>query len=538
MFLKYLKHFILGQTLARRFGRILSQAAKLLLGDISGYTYATMNPIYLHNTLTGKKELFTPLKAGEVSMYHCGPTVYNYAHIGNFRTYVFGDLLRRVFEYNGYSIRQVMNITDVDDKTIRGSQQSGISLKEFTRKYEDIFKAELSDLHIKMPMQMPRATESVDEMISLIQTLLEKKIAYATSDGVYFSIEKSAGYGQLAQLDLCKHEDGAGSEHRVKADEYEKENPQDFALWKFHTAEDDEVSWETPFGKGRPGWHIECSAMAMTALGPTIDIHTGASDLIFPHHTNEIAQSEAVTGKTFVNVWMHAGFLNVDSKKMAKSANNFYTLPILKEKNISPLAYRYWLLTAHYRTQVNFTEESVLSAGVALGRLQDAVEKLMKEGADISDTSKSKDAVQSSTADSIAIDARGPNTNDVIAAYEKDFAEAINDDLNISKALALAWELVKEKGVADDEKLGLILKFDNVFGLGLKETAERKISAGENEAAEIAPDLKEKLDALLDIRKKAREEKNWDTSDKARDNIRALGFEVLDGESGQTIRNI
>lgn len=489
-----------------------------------------MHPIYLHNTMTGKKELFTPLKAGEVSMYHCGPTVYNYAHIGNFRTYVFGDLLRRVFEYNGYDIRQVMNITDVDDKTIRGSQQSGISLKEFTRKYEDIFKTELAELHIKTPMQMPRATESVEEMITLIQALLDKKTAYATADGIYFSIEKSAHYGQLAQLDFAKHahdahaghderHEASADHHRIKADEYEKENAQDFALWKFHTPEDGNVAWETPFGKGRPGWHIECSAMAMTALGPTIDIHTGASDLIFPHHTNEIAQSEGVTGKTFVNVWMHAGFLNVDSKKMAKSANNFYTLPILKEKSISPLAYRYWLLTAHYRTQINFTEESVLAASVALGRLQDSVEKYMRES-EIMGSDKHEGEAEA------------------VAAYEKNFAEAINDDLNISKALALSWELIKDKSLTDSTKLDLLAKFDEVFGLGLKETAAQKIAAAKSEESDISQEVREKLDALLGARKKAREEKNWSESDKARDEIKSLGFEVLDGESGQTIRKI
>lgn len=484
-----------------------------------------MKQIRLYDTLTGEKKDFKPLKAGEVSIYNCGPTVYNYAHIGNFRTYIFGDVLRRVFEYNGYKVRQVMNITDVDDKTIRDSKKNGMSLKEFTRKYEEIFMNELAELHIKIPTAMPRATESIDQMISLIQILIDKGFAYRTSDGVYFSIKKSNGYGKLAGLDvadLCSnHDHGEYTEagHRIKNDEYEKENAQDFALWKFYNEQDGNVFWEAPFGKGRPGWHIECSAMAMNALGPTIDIHTGARDLIFPHHTNEIAQSEGVTGKTFANTWMHAGFLNVDSQKMAKSAGNFYTLPVLKEKGISPITYRYWLLTAHYRTPLNFTDEYVKSAGIALQKLETAVGQLWSE---VSGDDFSKNPVDR-----------------VNETYKEEFLSAINDDLNVSKGLALAWELLKDKSVDAKTKLATLLDFDNIFGLGLMDTAKKlaENSTNENMTAEML-NLPDKVQAAIEKRKAAREAKDWGTADKLRDEIFALGYEVKDTADGQIVKKI
>ncbi|HEY1037564.1 MAG TPA: cysteine--tRNA ligase, partial [Candidatus Paceibacterota bacterium] len=368
-------------------------------------------------------------------------------------------------------------------------------------------------------------------MISLIETLLGKGIAYTTSDGVYFSIKKSAGYGALAQLNLscddASHDHGAGSAavtsdaadansakgHRVAKDEYEKDDAQDFALWKFHSEDDGEVFWEAPFGKGRPGWHIECSAMAMKALGPTIDIHTGASDLIFPHHTNEIAQSEGVTGKTFVNTWLHAGFLNVDSKKMAKSAGNFYTLPVLMEKGISPLTYRYWLLTAHYRTQINFTEESVLAAGVALERLKDATLQISREASA---------AVTEPSASDASPDQK----------YKADFAAAINDDLNISKALAFAWELLKDKSIDPSTKLATLYDFDKVFGLGLKEHVDQSPDAPK---ALADPDLPADILELAEQRKAARASKDWSTSDKLREELRGKGYEPVDNSDGQQI---
>ncbi len=448
--------------------------------------------INLHNTMTGRKELFVPLMTGKVSIYNCGPTVYNYAHIGNFRTYIFGDLLRRMFEYNNYSVHQVMNITDVDDKTIRGSAASSINLKDFTKKYEDIFKAELSEAHILTPHQMPRATDFIDEMITLIESLLEKGAAYKTEDGVYFSIDSSEEYGALAQLDKHDHKD---EQHRIAADEYDKENPQDFALWKFHTAEDGDVSWPAPFGAGRPGWHIECSAMSLKTIGETIDIHTGATDLIFPHHTNEIAQSEAMTGKKFVNYWLHAGFLMVDGRRMSKSANNFYTFPTLKEKGISPLMFRYWLLGAHYRTQVNFTEESVRGAAVALDRLISTMREY-----------------KTST---------GGLINE---KYQKAFLDAINDDLNTAKALATTWDLIKDSSISHADKYATIIDFDRVFGLGLADIHQIEIPA--------------EIQLLIKKREVARQEKNWKVADELRDEIAAAGFDVKDSTDGQIVSKI
>ena len=469
--------------------------------------------IYLHDTLTGKKEVFVPLqkaesaleeKSNKVSIYNCGPTVYNYAHIGNFRTYVFGDILRRVFEYNGFSVNQVMNITDVDDKTIRDSIKAEISLKKFTRKYEDIFKEEQSEMNILTPHAMPRATESIKDMTMLIEKLLEKEIAYKTNDGVYFSIQKFPEYGALSHLDKSKPQDTKHG-HRIATDEYDKENAEDFALWKFHTSEDGDNAWDAPFGKGRPGWHIECSAMAMKALGETIDIHTGATDLIFPHHENEIAQSEAATGKPFVRYWMHAGFLSVDGRKMSKSAHNFYTIPVLKKNDISPLAYRYWLLTAHYRTQVNFTFESVKGADKALQRLLETITEYRRELGKIDE-------------EKLRVD----------VAYNALFVKAINDDLNTPQAIALVWDLIKDLEITTEVKYATIIHFDNVFGLNLKEHAERKAFSL---STEITPAITE----LLHEREEARQGKNWDRADELRRMLEEKGFDIKDTPDGQKL---
>jgi len=309
---------------------------------------AKMATIKLYNTLTREKDVFRPLMADCVTMYHCGPTVYNSPHIGNYRTFIMNDILRRVFEHNGYKVVQVMNITDVDDKTIRRSKEEGLTLEALTRTYETEFLTDLEKLHIKRPHHLLRATESVHLMINLISTLLDKGVAYKANDGIYIHIDNVKDYGKLASLKLS-----AESRERIANDEYDKDNPRDFAVWKFASAE--EISWPAPFGQGRPGWHIECSAMAMDVLGPTIDIHTGGSDLIFPHHTNEIAQSESATGKQFVRYWVHGGFMTMQDEKMAKSKGNVIYLRDLETESISPLAYRYWLLTSHYRSSINFT---------------------------------------------------------------------------------------------------------------------------------------------------------------------------------------
>ena len=443
--------------------------------------------IKLYNTLSRSKETFKPLKKGAVSMYHCGPTVYDTPHIGNYRTFILNDLIRRTFEYNGYKVDQAMNITDVDDKTIRRSREGNLPLKELTEKYEKLFLEETEKLNILRPQHLVRATEYILSMIELINSLIDKGIAYKASDGVYVSIDKVKNYGELVGLDLSH-----GSHERIANDEYDKENARDFAVWKFKTADDGGASWETPFGTGRPGWHIECSAMAMNILGPTIDIHTGGMDLIFPHHTNEIAQSESATGQTFVHYWLHGAFMNVSEEKMAKSKNNFYKLSDLLDESISPLGYRYWLLTAHYRSPVNFTFEAVRAAQTALIRLLQLMGSYPEGGA-------------------------------VDAIYRKRFNEFINDDLNIPQAVALAWELIKDPAVSEADKRATLINYDRVFGLKL-ESAPRAAA----EESEIPDEVK----ALAEAREEARQAKDWKKADALRKEIEARGFTVADDAKG------
>jgi cysteinyl-tRNA synthetase len=440
--------------------------------------------IYLHNTLTRKKEKFTPIKNGEVKMYHCGPTVYNNPHIGNLRALLFADTIRRVFEFNNFKTIQVMNVTDVDDKTIKNSQVEGISLFDFTSKYEKIFKENMELLNVKTPHFMPRATEYIDVIVEMIEKLIKSGIAYKSEDGIYFSIEKSEGYGEIAQLKI-DHETKATNE-----DEYDKENAHDFALWKFAKKEDGENVWKAPFGNGRPGWHIECSAMSLKLLGDTFDIHTGGEDLIFPHHTNEIAQSEAVTHKHFVNYWMHNAFISVSGEKMAKSKGNFITLETIADEGYSPLDFRYLILTAHYRTKLDFSKDSLASCAQARKKINRALSEL-------------------------------PDFGSVQKDLLNDFTEMINDDLNISEGLALAWKVLKDDEVSPADKKATILEFDKVFGLKL----------GEIEKVEIP----QKVFDLVDAREVARNEKDWQEADRFRDEIQQLGFVVKDTASGPQI---
>ncbi len=444
-----------------------------------------MNTIYLQNTLSGEKEEFKPLKEGSVSMYACGPTVYDFAHIGNFRTFIFSDVLKRMFEYNGLNVDAVMNITDVDDKTIKRSVAEGVSLSELTKKYEDLFFSDLESLNIKRFPKTPRATESIREMISLIEKMLENGSAYKSTDGVYFDITKSTNYGKLANLNLENT-----AKERIANDEYDKANARDFSLWKFYSIDDGDVVYDAPFGKGRPGWHIECSAMSMTNLhAETIDIHTGGSDLIFPHHTNEIAQSEAVTGKKFVNYWMHAGFITVDGKKMSKSLGNIFTLANLKEKNIDPIAYRYFVLGAHYSTLLNFTSEAVIGAQIALKKLRQKISELPIGG----------------------------------SIVKTEFNDFINDDLNTPKALALIWDILKYENISDSDKRATILDFDKVLGLDLDKIENVEIP--------------ENVQILIKDRNLARKNKDFAKSDELRSKIESLGFKVMDTEDGTVIDN-
>jgi cysteinyl-tRNA synthetase len=440
--------------------------------------------LYLQNTLTRQKEKFVPIKNGEVGIYNCGPTIYDNPHIGNLRTIIFFDILRRVFEFNNFKVTQVMNLTDVDDKTIKKSQAEGVSLFDFTARYERIFRDNLEELNIKTPHRMPRATEFIADMIDMIEKMLENGTAYKSDDGIYFSIEKSEGYGALAQLKL-DHTEKASSE-----DEYDKENAHDFALWKFAKPEDGENVWSAYFGDGRPGWHIECSAMSLKLLGDTFDIHTGGEDLIFPHHTNEIAQSEAVTHKHFVNYWLHGAFMNVSGEKMAKSKGNFITLETIADEGFSPLDFRYLMLTAHYRTKLDFSKESLSSCSQARKKMVRTLSELPDFG------SVQKDLVSV-------------------------FTEVINDDFNIPEGLALAWKVLKDDDISPADKKATILEFDKVFGLKLDEVEKVEIP--------------QKVFDLVDAREVARVEKDWEEADRYRDEIQQLGFTVKDTAKGPQI---
>jgi len=462
-----------------------------------------------YNTLTRKKEEFKPLEKGVVRIYTCGPTVYDYAHIGNFRTYVFQDLLRRWLEYRGYKVIQVMNITDVDDKTIRGARREGISLKEYTERYTKAFFEDIKTLNIEKAEYYPKATEHIKEMVELIKKLLEKGYAYKAEDGsTYYDISKFKEYGKLSKIKIEELKPGA----RVKADQYAKEEARDFALWKAWDEEDGDVYWETELGKGRPGWHIECSAMALKYLGETIDIHSGGVDLIFPHHENEIAQSEAVTGKPFARFWLHSEHLMVEGRKMAKSLGNFYTLRDLLKMGYSPKAIRFLLLSTHYRQQLNFTFEALKAAEKTVERLQIFMERL-------------KEANGTGC---------GKQIEKLMEKVKEEFETALDDDLDINTALASLFEFIREVNkLIDENKLSkqearmvreLMLKFDKVLGV-----------IGEEEKEEELP---KEIMELIRKREEARKRKEWETADQIREKLREMGIIIEDTPTGTKWRRV
>jgi cysteinyl-tRNA synthetase len=400
----------------------------------------------LYNTLSGKVEEFRPLQGNEVRMYACGPTVYDYGHIGNFRTFVAVDILRRFLLQSGFSVRHVMNITDVDDKIIRNSTQEGLSVKDYTKKYEQAFLEDSATLNIEQPV-LARATDHIQEMAEFIAELEKKGFAYRTDDGsYYFRIAKFPSYGKLSKKDFAGMEDGA----RVDVDEYEKDNARDFALWK--APKPGEAFWESPIGKGRPGWHIECSAMSMRELGETFDLHAGGEDLIFPHHENEIAQSEALTGKPFVNFWFHARFLLVEGEKMSKSAGNFFTLRDLALKGFKPSAIRLLLASVPYRHQLNFTFDGLKQMASNVDKLRNFQLRL-KTGqfpGGASDSTLARETVDRMTA-------------------------ALDDDLNTAQAQAAIFDMVRKANVMIDSGqikkddaaplLAALDKFDEIFAV-------------------------------------------------------------------------
>jgi cysteinyl-tRNA synthetase len=462
------------------------------------------------NTYSRQLEEFRPLDPNgrAVKMYTCGPTVYSHAHIGNFRAYLFEDLLQRHLELRGFAVERVMNLTDVDDKTIRGCQAAGVPLAEFTQQFKDAFFADLDALRIKRADTYPAATEQrhLDAMIAMIEILIARGLAYQADDkSVYFRIKAFPEYGKLAHFNL----DELQSTGRVKNDEYDKEHIGDFALWKAWDAADGDVRWESPWGPGRPGWHIECSAMATEILGPQLDIHCGGVDNIFPHHEAEIAQTEGCTGKQFVRYWLHCAHLLVDGQKMSKSLGNFYTLRDVLAKGYSGREVRYALLRVHYRAQLNFTWEGMEEARQSLARIDGWLERLRAKTEE-----KEEENAQRSTSN--------------VQRPTEEFEEALDDDLNISAALGFLFETIRQTNRALDQGtlaptaaldwLDWWKRIDSVLVL----TAEEK-------------GLPVEVATLSEGRAQARLAKDWRKSDELRDQIAALGWEVRDGKDGQKV---
>ena len=458
------------------------------------------------NSLTRRNEPLVPAADNTVRMYTCGPTVYNFAHIGNFRAYTFEDILRRVIQFNGYGVKQVMNLTDVDDKTIRGANAAAVKLTDYTRTYKDAFFADLKALNVQPAEIYPAATDHIPEMIALVEKLVAKGVAYQAPDGsVYFSVRKFPGYGKLAHIDFDHQQTGA----RCAADEYDKENVGDFALWKAWEESDGPVGWDSPWGRGRPGWHIECSAMSMKYLGESFDLHTGGIDNLFPHHENEIAQAEAATGREFVKTWMHCAHLRVNGEKMSKSLGNFFTLRDLVGKGWSGREIRYVLINAHYRSGLNFAFTALEDARKSLARIDACVDALEKAQAAGTDAADAPDWAQK------CLD---------------DFTAAVNDDLNIPRAFAALFELVRQSNAVVSRPepvpaariLDVFRRMDTVLGV---------IFFGKAGKTEVPAEIQ----ALLDSRAAARAAKNWAESDRLRDEIAAAGWLVKDSREGQSV---
>ncbi len=453
----------------------------------------------IFNTLTGRVEEFKPLKEGIVHMYTCGPTVYDYAHIGNFRTYVFIDLLKRYLKFLGYKVVHVMNITDVDDKTIKGANQKGVSLREYTDFYLERFMEDIETLRIEKADHFPRATEHIDEMVKIVKVLLEKGHAYKKGDSIYYRISSFPDYGKLSKIQISQEK----SYSRIDSDEYEKEYMSDFALWK--GKKEGEPFWQTEIGEGRPGWHIECSAMSMKYLGETFDIHVGGVDLIFPHHENEIAQSESFSGKKFVNYWIHCNHLIVEGEKMSKSKGNFYTLRDLISKGWRPMAIRYLLLSTHYRNLLNFTFNGLSQAEQTLQRIENfLVELESAKGGNISN----------------------PKIKELIREAERSFREGMDDDLNISIALSAIFELIKElnniireKPISEGDKeqiMDFFKKIDSVLAI----LPQRKKG------------LPEEIMKMIEEREEARRKKDFEKADRIREELRKIGIILEDTKEG------
>ncbi|HEU4558321.1 MAG TPA: cysteine--tRNA ligase [Longimicrobium sp.] len=474
-------------------------------------------PLRFYNTLTRREEEFVPLHPDRVGMYTCGPTVYAPPHIGNLRTFFFSDTVRRYLEFRGYRVKFVMNLTDVDDKTIRGALREGVQLGDYTQPFVDSLFRDFDRLGIRRADSHPRATDYVPQMVDIIRRLEERGIAYAAEDGsVYYSIGRFADYGKLSKVDLSAARRG----ERVAADEYEKEDVRDFVLWKSVKPEDEQVGavWDTPWGRGRPGWHIECSAMAMDELGETFDIHAGGVDLIFPHHEDEIAQSEGATGKPFVRYWLHGEFLLLEGDKMAKSTGNIFNLQDLVDRGVRPSSIRYLFLTAHYRSKLNFTFAGLEASAEAVRRIRGTRERL-REHPDARDPAPSDEPVLHETVDGVL--AR--------------FAEAMDADLNTSVALAELHGLVSAvnqrleglgtRPISSAEKhaaLDAFERIDAVFGF-------LAVADGESE---VAADLASWVEERIAARQAARQAKDFATADAIRAELTERGVVVEDTAQG------
>lgn len=460
-------------------------------------------PTIFYNTLSKKKEEFIPITEGETKIYTCGPTVYDTAHIGNFRTFIFEDLLKRYFLLKGYQVTHVMNITDVDDKTIQRSNAEKIDINDLTHEYINLFFKDLDTLKIIRADVYPKATEHIDIMIEMVQKLIDNGYAYQSDDkSIYFNITKFNKYGKLAKLNMTEQK----SSVRIASDDYSKDNPQDFVLWKAWKEEDGLVFWDSPWGKGRPGWHIECSAMSTKYLGEHFDIHCGGVDNIFPHHENEIAQAECAHSNTFVNYWLHSEHLMVDSGKMSKSLGNFYKISELIEMGFTPETLRYLLLNGHYRTKIDFSLDKKHEAKKVVQRVNDFYDRLLQ----YSDTKIDKLKIP-----------------DEYKVFEK----ALDDDLNTSNALAVFFDWLRKINSKMDDKsisnteisqaLNFIEKFNSIFDLLVKKT-----------------EIPQEIMNLVEKRNEARANKDWSLADSLRDQIQNHGWVIEDSKEGTIVKSI
>ncbi|MBF05347.1 cysteine--tRNA ligase [bacterium] len=474
-----------------------------------------IKPILFYNTLSKETETFKSLKEGEVRLYSCGPTVYDRGHIGNMRSYILSDIIRRTFEYNGYEVHQVINITDVghltgdnegdadtgEDRMEKASVSLGESAQDIAKKYTTLFFTDIRRLNIDTEkIEFPRATEYINEQIAMVQTLQDIGYAYKVSDGVYYDTSMFKNYGKLGGINVDELEAGA----RVKVRK-EKRNATDFALWKFSSPDQHrQQEWESPWGVGFPGWHIECSAMSRALLGRQIDIHTGGIDHIPVHHNNEIAQSEVVNKKKFVNYWLHNAFINVEGRRMGKSIGNLINLDQVIDRGFSPLSYRYWLLTAHYRTPANFTWDALEGSHAALKKLH-----------------------------RYFVDELNVTLGTVDSKYKEQFHAFINSDLDTPKAIALVWELMKDDSVSKKDKRATLLDFDTVLGLGLNESDESmvKLLHGGGQKLSVS-DIPTNVKAIMDEREQAREQKDFRKADALREQLHVHGYEIEDTAVG------